>query len=155
MHAGSVASPVRLVVQMGTRGCPGALEEAIRSTFQPVMVLVPCEPRLAGRVLAGADDSEGLREVTTILARNAGRRALQQAAAREGQLTGVFDKDADPGDRIRVTILDPPLEEGLTDHLHQDVEACHVARDALDVLQEAGVALGALLEEAGIELATR
>lgn len=147
---------MRLVCYLGTRGCPGALEDALREYFDPLTVAVPLEPRLLGPRLAGEGLEEGLADVAGILCKRAQARAVEVAEAREGALTGVFEQSPDVEERISATVLEPPIEQGLAEAARQaGAERCYVARDALDVLNEASIRPAEALEPEGVELVTR
>lgn len=147
---------MRIVVDLGTRGCPGVLEDALRDYFGPVHVLVPVEPRLLGPALAGEGLDGGLAEVAGILRDRARERALAAAERGEGALADVFDRRPDVGDRVAARVLDSPIEDALARAARElEAEACYLARDALDVLDEAGIRPAEALEPAGTELVTR
>lgn len=147
---------MRLVCYLGTRGCPGVLEEALRDDFDPIAVLVPVEERLLGPHLDGSDAREGLRCVAELLASRARERGLRAAARTEEPLAGVFDERPEVEDRIHAGVIEPPIEEALVDAAREHgAETCYLARDALDVLDEAGIRPGERLQSAGVDLVTR
>lgn len=147
---------MRLVTYLGTRGCPGVLEEALRDHFDELTVAVPAEPRLLGPELDAEGLEEGLRAVAEILAQRARRRALAAARGAEAELADVFDEPTEPTERIQALVLDPPLEQALAETAEATgAGACFVARDALDILDEAGVGLVDRFEATGVELRTR
>lgn len=147
---------MRLVCYLGTRGCPGVLEDALRDYFDPLVVLVPVEPRLLGPELVDQDLAGGLTAVAEILRERAYARAVAMAEASEGQLTGVFDQQPDVEDRITARVLEPPIEEALAEAARDtDADECYLARDALDVLDDVSIRPADALEPEGVELVTR
>lgn len=149
-------TPMRWVCYLGTRGCPGVLEQALRQHFGPVEILVPAEPRLLGACNGDAGVAEGLGEVASILAERAYERAVDLARSDEGELSGVFGEQPDVEDRIETRVLEPPLEDALAEAAEgSQVQRCFLSRDGLDVLDEAGIRPGDALASHGIELVTR
>lgn len=147
---------MKLVCYLGTRGCPGVLEEALRDDLDPVAVVVPVEERLLGPHLDGGEALDGLRGVAELLEDRARERGLRAAARTEEPLAGVFDERPDVEDRLQTAVVDPPVEEALVDAAREHgAETCYLARDALDVLDEAGIRPGERLQAAGVELVTR
>lgn len=147
---------MKLVCYLGTRGCPGVLEQALRAGFEPVAIVVPVEQRLLGPHLDGGAAGEGLRRVAEVLAARARERARRAAEQIEEPLTGVFGEQPDVEDRIVATVVDPPIEAALAEAAREHgAETCYLARDALDVLDQAGIRPGERLEAAGAELVTR
>lgn len=147
---------MRLVCYLGTRGCPGVVEEALREHFDPIAIVVPIEPRLLGPHLDAGATEDGLASIADILADRARKQALAAAGREEEALAGVFDQPTDARDRIVTAVLDPPIEAALADHAGEaEAETCFVARDALEILDEAGIRLEQALEPVGVELRTR
>lgn len=143
----------RVVVHLGTRACSGAVEAALDEPGARVLVLVPAEPRLLGE--AGEDPTvrEGLTEVADLLADRVRERAREAARRREEPYADVFGREADPDDRVEVRVPDDPLAEALAAALDEaDAASVYVARDALDVLDGAGVRLADALEGREVEL---
>jgi hypothetical protein len=148
------AAGVKLVCYLGTRGCPGVLEEALRDDFDPVAIAVPREPRLLGPHRDEVDAA--LERVAELLADRARARAIERARQAEEQLADVFGRSRDPSDRIDAFVLDPPVEETVPAAAERrEAEACLLARDALDVLDGAGVPLVDALDTHRVPLVTR
>lgn len=147
---------MRLVCYLGTRGCPGILEEAFRDNLDPVTIAVPIEPRLLGPHLDADALQEGLQAVAHALEHRAEAQARDRARRAEEQLASVFGQEADPCERIHTRLLDPPMEEEMLSCADElGAERCLLARDALDILGEAGVPLVDTLASADIEVVTR
>lgn len=155
MHRGRLVATMRSVCYLGTRGCPGVLEEALRDHFDPLAILVPTEPRLLGSALAD-DLGEALTAVAEVLAQRAREHAVEIAARNAEEVAGVFEPAGDPAERIQTHVLEPPLETTLAETAQAaEAEECYLSRDALDVLDGAGVHPGPTLARVGIELVTR
>jgi hypothetical protein len=146
---------MRAVCYLGTRGCPGVLEDALRDHFDALHVLVPAEPRLLGP-LADRDLGQAPQQVAELLADRARGRAIELAERNADEQAGVFETTTDLGQRIRATTIAGPLEEALPGELASiEAEACFLSRDGLDVLAEAGIGLGGVFEAIEPELVTR
>lgn len=147
---------LRLVCYLGTRGCPGVLEEALRDHFGPLQILVPTEPRLLGDTVDREETRTGLQSVGRILCDHARSQAIEIAQRAEDELAGVFGETTDPKRRISAEVLAGPMEQALEQAaLDAEADRCFLARDALDILAEVGVDPLARLQPHGVELETR
>lgn len=146
---------MRAVCYLGTRGCPGLLEDALREDLAPLTVLVPVEARLLGP-LAETDLADGVPEVAEILVERARQRGVEQARRRIDGQAGVFEPTADAAELLAADTIEAPLEETIPRWLDErGAQRLFLSRDGLDVLAEAGVELAASLDRAGLDLVTR
>lgn len=146
---------MRAVCYLGTRGCPGVLEEALREDLDPLTVLVPLEARLLGP-LAEDELADGIPEVAEILVDRARRRAVDHARRRIDEQAGVFGATADPAEIVAAETLAGPLDEALPTWLDRaDAGTCYVSRDAMDVLAQAEVPVTEALDAMDVTLVTR
>lgn len=148
-------SALRIVLHLGTRAGPAMIDGALKDNLDPVIILVPADRRLLGpNVDVDAGDLEAVAEVVR---RRALEHATEAAERAERELTDVFGSEPEVNDRVVVRLLDPPLEDGLADVLdEQDTsEELFAARDALEILGEAGIRLEGILDARGVDLVTR
>lgn len=148
-------SALRIVLHLGTRAGPAMIDGALKDNLDPVIILVPADRRLLGpNVDVDAGDLEAVAEVVR---RRALEHATEAAERAERELTDVFGSEPEVNDRVVVRLLDPPLEDGLADVLdEQDTsEELFTARDALEILGEAGIRLEGILDARGVDLVTR
>lgn len=146
---------MRLVLHLGTRAGPATIDAALKDHLDPVSILVPADERLLGpNFEAPSGDLEAVAEVVQSRALE---HATEVAVRSERELADVFGSDPEGGDRIEARLLDPPLEEELAHILDEEssAEALFAARDALEILDEAGIRLEGVLDARGVDLVTR
>lgn len=146
---------MRIVLHLGTRAGPATIDAALKDHLDPVTILVPADERLLGpNVGVDAGDLEAVIEVVRSRALE---HATEAAERSERELTDVFGSEPEGGDRVVARLLDPPLEDGLADVLDEQgsIEELFAARDALEILDEAGIRLEGVLDARGVDLVTR
>lgn len=141
---------LRVVVYLGTRTCPQTLEASLRDHPEAVRVLVPSDPGLLGELDRSAPLEAGFEAVAGILAERALEVAGEVVRARDAAYAGVFDAEPpDPEDQVSTQIVDA-LDQALGEL--GEAEAVYVARDALDVLEGAGLDPREVLEDQALDL---
>lgn len=148
---------MRLVVYLGTRSCRTALADALDGYHDELVLLVPADTDLLGSRLTDAELDAGLAEVARIVRDRALARAAEIARTEARELADVFGQDPPPPeDRIAADILEGDLVAALEGYVAGlDAETAYIGRDALDVLDGAGIRPSEALDPHGVELVTR
>lgn len=148
-------STLRIVLHLGTRAGAATIDAALKDHLDAVTIVVPADERLLGpNVDVEAGDLEALCEVVRSRALE---HATEAAERFERELTDVFGSEPEGADRIVAQLLDPPLEDELADVLDEQdaADELFAARDALEILDEAGIRLEGILDARGVDLVTR
>ncbi|MDX1611439.1 MAG: hypothetical protein R3185_03655 [Candidatus Thermoplasmatota archaeon] len=147
---------MQALLYLGTAACGTMVDEALSDQVDPVLVLTPVEPGLLGQMGRGGEPPEALRALARLVLAQGVERAREHLAANRAQLASVFSSQGEDPPSIGADLIPTPLSAHLPDLLaERDVDTLYVSREALDILDEAGVDVAGALTSSPVDLTAR